>query len=313
MGQSAQSGRPHNVRWLFYGPSELRAGWRLLIFIAILSLLFAVKGMIDRRMIHVIDKDTLFAAGEVMVFFMFLLASWIMAKIEGRKVADYGLPGSRAFRSQFWQGVVTGFVSVTVLLIALRAAGVFQFGGIGIHGADIWKWGAVWGLAFVGVGLKEEFMFRGYAQFTLATGIGFWPAAVVWSALFGFVHLGNSGERWVGAFAAVAFGLLACLLLRRTGNLWMPIGLHVGWDWAETYFYGVADSGQLSSGHLFNPTFSGPQWLTGGTVGPEGSLLCLVLLVVLWFVFAGWFRETKYPDLHAVKRSLGAGMFVPRQ
>jgi uncharacterized protein len=103
----------------------------------------------------------------------------------------------------------------------------------------------------------------------------------------GFGHLGNSGKSWVGAFAAVAFGLLGCLLLRRTGNLWMPIGLHVGWDWAETYFYGMADSGRLSSRHLFNPTFSGPQWLTGGTVGPEGSLLCLLLLVVLWFVFAG--------------------------
>ena len=295
MAQSVPSTTPHNQRWLFYGPKELRAGWRLLIFFAILSVLFTVKGVIDRRMIRVIDKDTWFLVAEALVFFMFLLASWIMAKIEGRTVADYGLPGSRAFRGQFWQGLVAGCVSLTVLLVALRAAGVFRFGAIGMHGADIWKWGALWGVAFVGVALKEDFMFRGYAQFTLSTGIGFWPAAAVWSALFGVGHLGNSGENWAGALAVVAYGLFACLLLRHTGNLWMPIGFHVGWDWSETYLYGVADSGNLTSRHLFNPSFSGPSWLTGGTVGPEGSLLCLALLLALCFIFAARFREIKYP------------------
>jgi membrane protease YdiL (CAAX protease family) len=293
MAQSAPTASAHNIRWLFYGRSELRAGWRLLIFLAIIFGLNAVKGVTDRMMARVMDKGTLFFTGEVLVFFIFLLGSWIMARIEGRKVADYGLPGSRAFRGQFWQGAVLGFVSVTVLLVALRIAGVFQFGGMGIHGIDIWKWGAVWGVAFLAVGLKEEFMFRGYAQFTLSTGIGFWPAAVLWSTLFGFGHLGNAGENWAGALAGVAYGLVSCLLLQRTGNLWMPIGLHAGWDWAETYFYGVADSGNISSRHVFNPSFSGPRWLTGGTVGPEGSLLCFVLLVAMWFVFAAWFRRER--------------------
>lgn len=295
MAESVQSTSPHNVHRLFYGRSELRAGWRLLIFFAIVSLLFALKGMLDQRMVRVMDKDTWFLIAEVLVFFIFLLASWIMAKIEGRTLADFGLPGSRAFRGQFWQGLVAGCISLSVLLLALRAAGVFRFGAIGMHGADIWKWGALWGLAFVGVALKEDFMFRGYAQFTLSTGIGFWPAAVVWSGLFGVGHLGNSGENWAGALAVFVYGLFACLLLRRTGNLWMPIGFHVGWDWCETYLYGVADSGNLSSKHLLNPSFSGPSWLTGGSVGPEGSLLCLALLVVLCFVFAARYCEIKYP------------------
>ena len=295
MAESVQSTSPHNVHRLFYGRSELRAGWRLLIFFAIVSLLFALKGMLDQRMVRVMDKDTWFLIAEVLVFFIFLLASWIMAKIEGRTLADFGLPGSRAFCGQFWQGLVAGCISLSVLLLALRAAGVFRFGVIGMHGADIWKWGALWGLAFVGVALKEDFMFRGYAQFTLSTGIGFWPAAVVWSGLFGVGHLGNSGENWAGALAVFAYGLFACLLLRRTGNLWMPIGFHVGWDWCETCLYGVADSGNLSSKHLLNPSFSGPSWLTGGSVGPEGSLLCLALLVVLCFVFAARYREIKYP------------------
>jgi len=97
-------------------------------------------------------------------------------------------------------------------------------------------------------------------------------------------------------FNAGAFGLLACLLLRRTGNLWMPIGLHMAFDWGETYFYGVANSGQTLPGHLLNSSSSGPAWLSGGTVGPEGSLLCTLLLVVELLICAGWLRGVKYPS-----------------
>ena len=106
---------------------------------------------------------------------------------------------------------------------------------------------------------------------------------------------GNSGEDWGGLFNAGAFGLLACFLLHRTGNLWMPIGLHMAFDWGETYFYGVANSGQTLPGHLLNPSSSGAAWLSGGTAGPEGSVLCTLLIVVVWLICAAWLREIKYP------------------
>src|SRR5215471_7244449 len=157
MTRALKSALPHNLRRLLYGPEELRAGWRLLIFVGIVALLLAVKGTIDRRVADAIDKQTWFLVGEVIVFFILLLATWTMGRIERRTVADYGLPGSRALRGQFWQGVVLGFVSVTVLLAALHVAGVFQFGGMSIHGIDVWTWGALWGLAFLAVALKEEF------------------------------------------------------------------------------------------------------------------------------------------------------------
>ena len=310
MTHTLKSAHPHSLGRLFYGPRELRAGWRLLVFVGIVAILMAIKGLVDRRFSSFMDRQTWFFVGEAMVFLIFLLATWIMGKVEGRTVADYGLPGSQAFRGRFWQGVALGFTLVTVLLCGLRGFGVFQFGEMGIHGADIWKWGAVWALAFLAVGFKEEFMFRGYAQFTLSTGIGFWPAAVLWSSLFGLGHLGNLGETWAGALAGIVYGLLACLLLRRTSSLWMPIGLHAGWDWAETYFYGVADSGTASTRHFFNPHFSGPAWLTGGSVGPEGSVLCLVLLIGLFLVFAGWFGQSQYPDPSEANRPWGNRAFV---
>ena len=153
----------------------------------------------------------------------------------------------------------------------MRAVGVFHFDSIALHGFDIWKWAIAWALVFILVALREEFRARGYGLFTLSAGIGFWPAAILSAACFGYSHHGNSGEDWIGLFNAGAFGLLACFLLRRTGNLWMPIGLHMAFDWGETYFYGVANSGQTLPGHLLNSSSSGPPWLSGGTVGPEGS------------------------------------------
>jgi len=300
---------------VFFGPNGLRAGWRLLIFLAILFVLFAGLGAVVRLMMHQtaqkqvprFDSVTVLA-GEASVFLLILLASWIMAKIEGRKIADYGLPWRKVFDRRFWQGALIGFAAITVLLLSLRAARVFQFGTLALHGAEIWKYAITWALAFLTVGFFEEFAFRGYALFTLTSGIGFWPSAIIMSVLFGSVHYGNPGETWLGAFSAGAVGLLFCLILRRTGDLWMAIGFHAAWDWGESFFFGVADSGAVAPGHLFNSTFAArPVWLTGGTVGPEGSWLCLLLLVVLWFVFAAWLRGAKYPDRAAISGSHRAG------
>jgi membrane protease YdiL (CAAX protease family) len=288
-----------------FGPNGLRALWRLLVFVAILCGLFSVGVLILRRMASGraprsgLSPGAL-TAGEASVFGAFLVASWIMSIIEGRKVADYGLPWRRAFGGKFWIGAAIGFASITALLVAMRVIGVVHFGAIGLHGSEVWKYAFLWAFALLFVALFEEFAFRGYALFTLTTGIGFWPAAIVSSLLFGYVHHNNSGENWLGAFSAGLVGMLFCLLLRRTGDLWMPIGFHTAWDWGETYFYGTPDSGQLTPGHLFNANFSGPEWLTGGTVGPEASWLCLLLLALLWCIFAARLREAKYPDPAAI-------------
>jgi membrane protease YdiL (CAAX protease family) len=256
-------------------------------------------------LLHGADQTTLFLVFQVINFLIFLFASWVMGRIEGRTIADYGLPWRRMFRVQFWQGVLLGFVSVTGLLVAMRIAGVFYFGRIALHGSDVWKWAIVYALVFTLVALREEFRARGYGLFTLSAGIGFWPAAIVSAAYFGYSHHLNSEEDWIGLFNAGAFGLLACFLLRRTGNLWMPIGLHLAFDWGETYFYGVANSGQTLPGHLLNSSSSGLAWLSGGTVGPEGSVLCTLLIVVVWLICAGWLREIRYPRSVALQNSCG--------
>jgi hypothetical protein len=99
--------------------------------------------------------------------------------------------------------------------------------------------------------------------------------------------MGNAGESRIGVIATGVFALFASVTLWRTGDLWLAVGAHAGWDWGQSFFYGVPDSGLIVPGHLFNPTLSktAPAWLSGGTVGPEGSVLTLALWVLM---FAGF-------------------------
>jgi hypothetical protein len=213
-------------------------------------------------------------------FLVVLIPALIMMKIEKRPFAEYGLPVEQAFGKGFWQGVPFGFAMVTLLLVLIAAFHGYSMGGIGASGASAVKYAVLYGIGFLLVGFFEEFGFRGYIQSALASGIGFWPSALILSFLFGYVHLGNPGEAKIGAFMAGSFGLLALFSLRRTGSLWFAVGMHAGFDWTETFFYGVPDSGLLAQGHLLNSSFQGPAWLTGGSVGPEGSYLVFVVLIL---------------------------------
>jgi uncharacterized protein len=289
------------------GPNGLRAGWRLLIFVVILVLL----GYATSRGVDVLTRRT-HADLSIPLVNVFLLdvlllplviATWIMGLIEHRTFADYGLPWRRAFGRQFWQGVCFSFVSFTVLLLVMRLAGVFSFGAIALHGWDVWKYGTAWAvLAFLSA-LLEDFFYRGYLLFTLTTGIGFWPAAVVTSLLMGGMHYFNPSGHGPGPVSATMYCLVTALALRRTGDLWMPLGIHAAWSWGELYFYGVTDSGYTSNGHLFTAVFHGNSLLTGGDFGPEGSIFTVILMAVWGVIFSIWLRGVRYPN--------GYNEFVP--
>jgi membrane protease YdiL (CAAX protease family) len=215
----------------------------------------------------------------------------ILGRVERRRWGVFGLPGRQAFGKLFWAGAVWGFASITLLLGTMYGLRVYDLGHLAIHGARIWKYGVFWAGMFLLVGFFEEFLLRGYSQFTLTRAIGFWPSAVVLSCMFGLIHLQNAGEQWTGVLGAAVIGFFFCLTLRRTGSLWFAVGFHAAWDWGETFFYSVPDSGTIFPGHLLKSSFHGPPWLTGGMVGPEGSLLCFVVMAVVWVGFASVYRE----------------------
>lgn len=114
-----------------------------------------------------------------------------------------------------------------------------------------------------------------------APSSGFWQAAWVTSTLFGFGHTGNNGENWIGIFAAAVIGFVFCVSVWVTGSAWWAIGCHAAWDWAETYFYGTADSGNVATGHYLTTSLSGNPLWSGGADGPEGSLLVLPVILLL--------------------------------
>ncbi len=127
---------------------------------------------------------------------------------------------------------------------------------------------------------------------------GFWQAAWVTSTFFGFGHTSNSGEAWIGIFAAGAIGFIFCVSVKLTGSAWWAIGCHAAWDWGETYFYGTADSGFVAPGHFLTTSPAGNPLWSGGTVGPEGSLLVVgVILLLLVLLLAVYGRR---PTLHPV-------------
>ena len=293
--------RPPFFHSVFVGPEGLRAAWRILFYLAmawmvdyVLSFALAPmlspdlhgKALLLSRLVDYLVQVT-----------AIILPAFVMARIEKREFDVYGLPRHSAFGKFFWVGAIWGIVSITLLLLMMRGAGAFYFGGFALHGIRVLKFAAYWGAFFLLVGCAEEFLFRGYTLYTVTTGMGFWPAAILMSLLFGGVHLRNPGENYVGGLGAALMGFFFCLTLRRTGHLWFAIGFHASWDWGQSFLYSVPDSGGMVTGHLMKSSFQGPAWLTGGSVGPEGSVLVFGIIALLWILFDRVYPQARYPTV----------------
>ncbi|HXW62488.1 MAG TPA: type II CAAX endopeptidase family protein [Candidatus Acidoferrales bacterium] len=282
-------------RRILFGSDGIRAGWRLLLYLIFAIVLICVLTYVVLQVPP--WRVPGFRLGkllplELIAVLATVTAAAIMSKIERRPFGSYGLPRKGAFGTRFCEGAAWGFMAMTVVLLILRVTRSFSFGSMELRGYRFLHYALGWGAYFVAVGLYEEFTFRGYPQFTLATGMGFWPAAFLLSAIFGAVHFANPGENWMGVFQVFLAAILFCLSLRRTGDLWFAVGLHGAWDWAETFFYGVPDSGFQGPGHFLNPTFHGRTWLTGGTAGPEASIVTLLVEIAMMGLVLVRFRSS---------------------
>lgn len=234
---------------------------------------------------------------EVLQLLLVVVATLLLGSFERRRLGDYGLP--LVLDRRVLRGFGLGFVAASALLLALAGLRVMHFSVAAQSEVAIASNATQWALVFLVVALFEELFMRGYAQATLARSIGFWPAGVLLSILFALVHVRNPGETLMGLIAVGGFGLFFCVTLYATGNLWMAVGFHMAWDWAESFFYGVANSGTHMAGHLLDAAASGPAWLSGGTAGPEGSVLTLVTLAgAAFLVTPGVLTATIVKYLH---------------
>ena len=291
----------HNdLLYVFIGPDGLRAGWGLAVFLIVREILKSVIYPLFMKLFPVsIRSHGLYRPQGLLVFefaalLSVLIATLVMARIERRSVPTYGLAPPHGLR-YFLAGLGWGLALLSLLVGGLRLAGVLSFDGWQLSSQGALRYGAAWLVGFLLVGLFEECLSRGYLQFTLARGLrglyrrlgvtrtdaaAFWTAALITSFGFGFGHIGNTGESAIGLIAAGLIGLVFCLSLRRTGSLWWAIGFHASWDWAQSFFYGVADSGTMAQGHLLATHPVGRSILSGGSTGPEGSLFVLPVIAV---------------------------------
>ena len=299
-GEQRPTPPPSALRRVFFGADGLRAGWSLLIFIAIAFGLGFCMNVIVRKLSGAPKPGTeisplLGIVGEGGSFLLIFFVAWIMSKIERRPNSSYGLGDSRMPR-HFLAGLAWGIISLSVLVLTLLKTGLLVIDHRLLFGSDILRYGLLWLVGFLTVGLVEEYLTRGYVQYTLTRGLagiyewafktrhsaalGFWTSALIFSILFGLGHGKNPGESPIGLLSAGLVGLVFCLSLWRTGSLWWAIGFHTSWDWGQSFLYGVADSGILVQHRLFASHPVGKPILSGGSTGPEGSVFILAILAL---------------------------------
>lgn len=291
----------------FVGDDGLRAGWSLVLFFVLVTLLsFAMVRLLGALKPLVLSEGAGMTpigtiVQEALSVLLVAIPAGILAFIEQRRFVRYNIGGTNRLKA-FAVGLLTGLVMLSILIGLMALTGSIRFSGTAISGSAILRYALEWLVAFVLVGVFEEFAFRGYLQFTLARGvagfarwlgtapavaaqIGFWAAAVLFSILlFALVHTANGGETVMGITAVSLAGLTFVFSLWWTGSLWWAIGFHAAWDWAQSYLYGVADSGLVSQGHLLVSHTSGNALFSGGTTGPEGSVLVIPVLIASMLV-----------------------------
>jgi hypothetical protein len=252
-------------------------------------------------------------AGELIMFAGFFFVSWFMAAIEHRKLSAFGLGGAHRIR-RLLVGAFWGILAISLLILALHTLHLLAFDSrLDRSGRSILYWGLLQLFGFLLVGLTEEYSMRGYLQFTLTRGLvsignrispehartlAFWIAAFLTSTLFLFGHTHNAGENWLGLFQVFLAGVLFVVALWRTGSLWWGIGFHTAWDWGQSFLYGVPDSGGLLQGRLFATHSVGKTLYSGGTVGPEGSVLCIPIFLLTILVLC-YTHPSPQPPLEA--------------
>lgn len=220
-----------------------------------------------------------------------------MARIEDSALTDYYIPTHNFFGVRFWQGLLWGFLAVSLLVGLIAAFQGYRITGMAIHGGALLRATLWWLLAAFAIGVSEEIAFRGYMLRTLADGIRFWPAAILLSIGFGALHYFTKPyERWEDFASTGLLGLFGCLTVRRTGSLAFIIAFHASFDWAAMFVYSGRNAGDFAVGHLLETSWTGSDRLTGGMLGPEASRFVFVVIPLLLLAFSCFYRPSAIPQ-----------------
>ena len=277
---------------VFVSASEtrLRAGWRLLLQVVLQLLLLVLAGWIlltGWRGIFNASSNS-WGAAELAVSqvaeFVAVTLSVILARklLDRRSLGSLGLRLGKRTLLDFAAGV-----GITCLMMGTIFALEWALGWLHVT-RFAWQTQAVDQVAVsvvlfmvvcLLVGWNEELMSRGYHLQTLASGMPVGWAWILSSSVFGVLHLANPHANWIAVFGIVLAGLFLGYAYIRSGQLWLPVGLHTGWNFFEGVVFGFPVSG-LPFYRLTHTAVGGPQLWTGGAFGPEAGLVLIPALAL---------------------------------
>ncbi len=277
---------PHrDLRWVFVGTQGIRAGWSLLVYVVLLVAVaipvtvFVVLSIGGHLPTTAQQSFSNILIGETPLLEAVLMAGLGMSLLEKRDLFAYWLADRKAL-GHFASGTLLGLISLATLVLILNRLHLLVFDFVILNWSDAVFFGFYGFVAFLLVAMLEETLFRGYVHFTLTRGLNLFWSSVLTSLVFALAHVTNAHENWVGIASVLAAGILFCFTLRLTGSLLFAIGFHAAWDWAQSYLFGVADSGATLQGRLMaTHPMGNPLW-SGGSAGPEGSILVFPVMAL---------------------------------
>lgn len=312
---SGPSNRPiHQTNDMFLNTSEnrLRSGWRILLFLFLFWSLSITVLLVKPLFGEITKREFLTYYSPVIVGILGLVAtvSVFLARryLDKRSFISLGLGGgARALRDSLFGFGLSGAMAGTFLLMTLglglveiRSVGtVFEDtqGSLNTYGPLMQSlgWGAL-GILFLEhtlVGYWEELVFRGYLFRNMTEGMGLGLSIAISCALYGLIHATNPNAGLLSTGIIVLFGFLRIYGLLLTRFLWLSIGMHIGWNFFQGPVFGFGASGhQKPSLMVLNLT--GPDYLSGGAFGPEGSVLIVPVLILALLSMRWWAgRESK--------------------
>ena len=272
---------------IFLSPDaiRLRAGWRLaghtLLFLAFL--IFASLPFIILFFMDIEISDTLLLAVNHIAQFIATILSIFIARrfLDQRSFTSLGLKLDKKMWIDLFVGIVITFIQMGFIYIIMYALGWISFEGFA------WEFESassvtlnllgIFGV-FILVGWNEELLSRGYHLQNLADGINLTWGVIISSSVFAILHIGNPGATWISTLGLFLAGVFLAYGYIRTKQLWLPIGLHIGWNFFEGVVFGFPVSG-LNIFTLTRINIHGPELITGGAFGPEAGLIVIPALV----------------------------------
>ena len=195
---------------------------------------------------------------------------WIVRRTERRAPAELLARGAGG---ALGRGALIGFALFGGVIALVAVLGNYRIDGWGSASGAV----ALFGFS-AAAAVTEEVIFRGVLFRVVEGWLGSWPALVLTATLFGASHLLNPHASLWGAVAiTVEAGAMLAAAYVATRTLWVPIGLHFAWNFAEGGVFGMSVSGTDQPQGLLHSTLSGPTWITGGDFGPEASVFSVLL------------------------------------